>query len=80
MTTVSCNCIVCAKEFAVDELQSIALSEINTTNFKVCQACFDSSDPTEDYREVRSIIEWYLKASEAKSLYNEVKGILKSRE
>jgi hypothetical protein len=76
MTKVSCNCIVCAQEFDSDDLQSIALSEINTTNFKVCQACFDSSDPAEDYREVRSVVEWYSKATEAKSLYNEVKDIL----
>ena len=79
MTTVSGNCIVCAQEFDADELQSVALSEINVTNFKVCQACFDNSDPAEDYREVRSVVESYLKFAEAKHLFNEVKNILKSR-
>lgn len=79
MTKVSCNCIVCAQEFDSDDLQSIALSEINVTNFKVCQACFDSSDPAEDYREVRSVVDSYLKFAEARSLYNEVKSILNSR-
>jgi len=79
MTKVSCNCIVCAQEFDSDDLQSVALSEINVTNFKVCQACFDSSDPAEDYREVRSVVEWYSTATTAKYYYNEVKDILKSR-
>lgn len=80
MTQVSCNCIVCAQEFDTDELQSVALSEINTTNFKVCQACFDSSDPAEDYREVRSVVESYLKFAEVRTLFNEVKEILNSRD
>jgi len=77
MSNVSCNCIVCAQEFNSDDLHSVALSKINITNFKVCQACFDSSNPAEDYREVRSVVEWYSSATLAKSYYNDVKGILK---
>ncbi len=79
MTQVSCNCIVCAKEFDSDELQSVALSEINVTSFKVCQACFDNSDPAEDYQEVRSIVNSYLQFSEARSLFKEAQDILSSR-
>jgi len=79
MTKVSCNCIVCAEEFDPGELESVALSSINTTSFKVCQACLDSSDPAEDYREVREIVNSYLKFAEAKSLFGEVKTILDSR-
>lgn len=79
MTKVSCNCIVCAQEFDPEEMQSVALSEINSTNFKVCQACLDSSDPAEDYRQVREIVNSYLKFAEARHLFGEVKTILDSR-
>jgi hypothetical protein len=79
MTTVSCNCIVCAQEFDSEDLQSLALSKINVTNYKVCQACLDSSDPAEDYREVRQIINSYQKFSEVRNLFSEVKTILASR-
>ncbi len=79
MTHVSCNCIVCAQEFDPEDLQSVALSKINTTNFKVCQACLDSSDPAEDYRQVREVVNSYLKFAEARNLFSEVKSILDSR-
>lgn len=79
MTKVSCNCIVCAQEFDPEELQNVALSKINVTNFKVCQACFESSDPAEDYREVRSVVDSYLKFTQAKHLFGEVQEILDSR-
>jgi hypothetical protein len=79
MTKVSCNCIVCAQEFDPEEMQSVALSRINVTNFKVCQACLDSSDPAEDYRQVRDIVISYLKFAEARHLYAEAKEILDSR-
>jgi len=79
MTKVSCNCVVCAQEFDPEEMQSIALSKINVTNFKVCQACLDSSDPAEDYRQVREIVNSYLKFAEARHLFDEVKVILDSR-
>lgn len=79
MTSVSCNCIVCAQEFNSEELQSVALSEINITSFKICQACLDQSDPTNDYRQVRDIVNSYLSASEAKHLFAEVKNILDYR-
>ena len=79
MTQVSCNCIVCAQEFDPQDLQSVALSKINTTNFKVCQACLDSSDPAEDYREVREVVSSYLKFAEARTLFSEVQSILDSR-
>lgn len=80
MTQVSCNCIVCAEEFDSEELQSVAMSKINTSKFKICQACLDMSDPAEDYAEARKIIESYLQISEAKLCFGEVKEILKSRD
>lgn len=79
MTKANCNCIVCAQEFNPDELQNIALSRVNITNFKVCQACLDNSDPSEDYRQVRDIIYSYLNLSAAKNLFGEVDDFLKSR-
>lgn len=79
MTKASCNCIVCANEFDPDELESIALSEINVTNFKVCQSCFEQSDPAEDYRQVKDIVNSYLKFASVKHLFGEVQDILDSR-
>ena len=72
----SCNCIVCAKEFDSTELQSVALSKINVTRFKICQACLDQCDPAEDYRQAREIISSYLWFSEARGLYKEASDIL----
>lgn len=77
MTQVkACNCIVCAKEFNSDELQSVALSKINVTRFKICQSCLDQCDPAEDYRAAREIISSYLWFAEAKDLYKEAADIL----
>ena len=77
MTQVtSCNCIVCANEFDSDELQSIALSKINVTRFKICQGCLDQCDPAEDYRQAREIISSYLWFAEAKGLFKEASDIL----
>ena len=72
----SCNCIVCAKEFDSEELQSVALSKINVTSFKICESCLDQCDPAEDYREVRDIINSYLRFSEARGLFKEASSIL----
>lgn len=72
----SCNCIVCAKEFDSEELQSVALSKINVTRFKICQSCLDHCDPAEDYREVRQIISSYLWFAETKGLFKEASDIL----
>jgi len=63
MDQTNCNCIVCAKEFDCADLQNIALSKINVTCFKICQACLDSSDPIDDYNQVRNIINSYLNFS-----------------
>lgn len=80
MNQVSCNCIVCAQEFDPDELHSIALSKINTTKFKICDACFNSADPDEDYRAVRQIVSSYSKLSQARQYFDEAKNILNSIE
>ena len=80
MTQVSCNSIVCAEEFDCSELQSVALSKINVTRFKICLACLNISDPADDYRQARDIVNSYLKFSEAKHLFSEAKEILSFRE
>ena len=79
MSQASCNCIVCAKEFDVDELQSVVLSKINISKFKICQACLDISDPANDYLQARDIVNSYLKISEARTLFTEAQDILDSR-
>lgn len=78
MNSASCNCIVCAQEFNSEELQSVALSKINVTNFKVCQACLDQCSPEDDYRQVRDIVNSYLKFSEARELFIEASEIVTS--
>lgn len=72
----SCNCIVCAQEFNPDELHSVALSKINATRFKICQACLDISDPAEDYRQARDIVNSYLWMAEARELFKSASDIL----
>lgn len=79
MTIESCNCIVCAEEFNPDELENIVLSTINTTNFKICQACLEISDPADDYRQAREIVNDYLRLSQAKHFFLEAQDILDSR-
>jgi len=79
MSQVSCNCIVCAEEFDAAKLQSVALSKINVTRFKICQGCLNQSDPSDDYRQAREIVNSYLKISQAKHLFTEVQNILDSR-
>jgi hypothetical protein len=77
MTTVkSCNCIVCAQEFDPEELRSVALSKINATRFKICEACLEQCDPADDYRQARDIVTSYLWFSEAKSSFKEASVIL----
>lgn len=72
----SCNCVICAQEFDSNELRSVALSKINVTRFKICQACLDRCDPTEDYRQVREIVSSYLWFAEARELFKEASDIL----
>ncbi len=70
------NCIVCAREFEHDELQSTAASKINATRFKICQNCLNQCDPAEDYRQAREIISSYLWFNEVKSLFQEASVLL----
>jgi uncharacterized protein YpuA (DUF1002 family) len=72
------NCIVCADEFNPDELQNVVLSKINFTNFKICQNCLEMSDPADDYKQAKDIINQYLSTAEAKNCFSEVKDILLS--
>lgn len=72
----ACNCIVCAKEFDPEELQSVALSKINVTRFKICQGCLDQCDPSEDYRQAREIVSSYLWFAETRALFKEAADIL----
>lgn len=72
----SCNCVVCAQEFDAEELHSVALSKINVTRFKICQACLDQCDPAEDYRQAREIISSYLWFAETKEMFKEASELL----
>lgn len=56
----NCNCIICAKEFALSDMQILELSKINTTKFKICKKCFELSDPEDDYKVARDIVQSYL--------------------
>lgn len=78
MSLTSHNCIVCADEFDSNELHNVKLSEINVTRFKICEKCLNLSDPSNDYQEVKNIVNDYLKLSQAKFLFAEATEILKS--
>lgn len=78
MTYVSCNCIVCAQEFNAKDLLSVVSSKVNVTRFKICQACLDKSDPADDYRQAKAIIDSYTNISEAVSLFSEAKELINS--
>lgn len=71
MSQTSCNCIICAEEFNPNELSNSKLLDINITNFKICSACLESSDPDNDYNEARSIVDSYLKFAEKKNKISE---------
>ncbi len=71
------NCIVCADEFDSTELHSEALSNINSTRFKVCANCVAKSDPANDYKEVRDIVKSYLKTS-SRLLFGDALAIINS--
>ncbi len=79
MSNDSCNCIICANEFNSNELHSIALSKINITHFKICQDCLDKSDPVDDFRQAREIVNSYIKLAEIKSIFADVQDILDAR-
>jgi hypothetical protein len=76
MTNKATNCVVCANEFNSDGLQSVALSKLNTTRFKICQTCLDQCDPAEDYRQAREIIGSYLWFKEVQTQFKEASDIL----
>ncbi len=60
------NCIICGNEFDLDELNNSKLFKINSTTFKVCEKCFNMSDPEEDYLQVKKIVNSYLDSIEIK--------------
>lgn len=74
--TESFNCIVCADEFNPNELTSIVLSKINSTKFKICDRCLSLSDPSEDYKQARDIINSYACAKTPRQLFSEAKDII----
>jgi hypothetical protein len=77
MSSNVCNCCVCSQEFNSEELQSVASSKINTTRFKICQACLDATDPAEDYRQARNIVSQYLWFAESKRQFKEASDLIK---
>jgi hypothetical protein len=67
---------VCACEFDAEDLIKSSASKINSSKFKICQSCIDKSDPTDDYKQAREIVNTYLGWSKAKILLNEAKSII----
>lgn len=72
MNQVSCNCIVCADELHINDLESISISN----NYKICKACLDKSDPADDYRQARQIVAAYF--LDPTKYFNEAQKILNS--
>lgn len=78
MKKSSCNCIICAKEFNPSDQNTPALAKINITRFKICNECFDSSDPEDDYQQARDVVDSYLNLITAKVWFKEAQDILDS--
>lgn len=78
MTKSSCNCIICAKEFNPSEQKSPALAKINITRFKICKECFNNSDPEDDYKQARDVVDSYLNLVTARVWFKEAQDILDS--
>lgn len=76
MVKSSYNCIVCASEFELGDLRKVSVSKINSTKFKICQSCIDKSDPADDYKQARNIVQSYLGFAQAKTLLDEAKSII----
>ncbi len=76
MIKSSYNCIVCACEFDADDLIKSSASKVNSSKFKICQNCIDKSDPADDYKQAREIVNSYLGWSQARDLLNEAKSIV----
>jgi len=57
--TSSDNCMVCSNEFDDTELFSVRAS-----SHKICAKCLASSDPQNDYAQVKNIVSGYLKFSQ----------------
>lgn len=76
MTIETYNCIICAEEVNAEKIDTA--STISGSMFKICQACLDKSDPSDDYNQARSIVSLYLKNSEIKNLFKEAHNILES--
>lgn len=74
----SCNCIVCASEFNLEEMQNHAFSKINLTQYKICKACLDMSDPSHDYAEAIEVVNLYLCKANSKLLFAEANDLIKS--
>jgi hypothetical protein len=70
MDTTSDNCIICAEEFNTEELHNVKLSEINCTKFKICEACLNKSDPSNDYQEAKRVVTAYIELTNIKKIYS----------
>ena len=74
----TCNCIVCAQEFCPSEMKDVALCKINTTQFKICEACLHDSNPENDFEQVKNIINTYVKVSSSRDYIKEINHLIKN--
>mgnify|MGYP001560275586 CR=1 FL=1 len=51
------NCIICAQEI-IQESKKIA--GVNHTIFKICEKCCERSNPEQDYKEAKDLINSYV--------------------
>lgn len=72
------NCIICATEFSLPEEDNSTYYIINKTNYKICKLCFETSDPSSDYKEVKNIILSYNSLAKNKKFAKQIRNILKS--
>lgn len=73
---IGCNCVVCAFEFNPDELESLSLTN-EESSLKICISCLKKTDPADDYKEARQIASTYLHVINIKTSFEEVKKMIK---
>lgn len=59
MLDLSKNCAICSTEIVSTDTTNKALLRANIGKYKICNDCFNSSNPEEDYKQVREILASY---------------------
>lgn len=71
----NCNCIVCAFEYNPKDMEQLKLS--SNSFLYICKNCLSKSDPSNDYKEVKSMLSDLLFNKKASKEFLEAKKYIK---